>query len=91
MCYENDFAEWESENAIEAAKNGMNLPAGCVFITAPAPHCAITHKKENITARVRISYINKESNTITEKIIELNFHENNGRPFWSYVGSVNWS
>lgn len=89
MCYEDDFAEWESENAIKAAKDGMNLPEGCVFITAPAPHCAITHKKENITARIRISYINKESNAITEKIIELKFHENNGRPFWSYVGSVN--
>lgn len=88
MCYENDFAEWESENAIKAAKDGMNLPEGCVFITAPAPHCAITHNRENITAKVHISYINKVSNVISEKKIELKFHENNGRSFWSYSSST---
>jgi hypothetical protein len=88
--YRNEFNESEKANAIKTAKNEYKLPLGYSYLDAPEPNCTINHNSDrSITAKVYLSYKNKEDGFITDKTINLKFHDNNGRSFWSYDSSEN--
>lgn len=88
--YQDEFYENEKLNAINKAKVYFNIPDGYGLLEQPEPPCAINYNTDgSIKARVRLSYQNIETEAIMRKVINLNFHDDGVKSFWSYAGSEN--